>query len=362
MKARLTRRQFVATSAAIIAAGSTSFSARAQGRQVVLATYGGTFLQSLRKAYLDPFEKETGIKVVVAGEPSAAKVKAMVESGNTEWDVAQHTTSEMLGLQNANLLEKIDYSGFAKAELDQMVPEVVKPYGIGGLFFAQSIAYNNKSFAAGKHPKSWTDVFDVKAFPGPRVLYPMDRDPAPLEIALLADGVDPKNLYPLDIDRGFKALERIREDVPKWAGRNVDVTGMLASGEAVVGQASTGRVASMKAQGAPLDYELNQALLYSDMWVVPKGAKNYADAMRFIQYISSAKAQAEFFAIYPNGPTNNGAFKYLTAEQAAKLPTSPEYFSKEIVVNAEWWAATDGSGKTNRDKVVERWNKWVFQK
>jgi putative spermidine/putrescine transport system substrate-binding protein len=268
----------------------------------------------------------------------------------------------LYALQRENLLEKIDYSGFDKAELDQIIPEVVKPYGIGALFFAQAIAYNVKSFPAGNHPRSWSEVFDVKSFPGPRVLYPMDRDPAPLEIALLADGVAAKDLYPLDIERGFRALERIRADVPKWAGRDVDITGMLASGEVAVGQASTGRIASMKAQGAPLDYELNQALLYADMWVIPKGAKNYADTLRFLQFISSAKAQAEFSAIYPNGPVNRGAFQYLTAEQAAKLPNAPDYFSKEIVVNADWWAEVDGSGKTNHDRVVERWNQWIYQK
>src|SRR5262249_41422430 len=156
----------------------------------------------------------------------------------------------------------------------------------------------------------------------------------PLEIPLLADGVNPQNLYPLDIERAYRALDRIRSNVAKWAGTGVDAAGLLASGEVVTGGASTGRVLSNKDQGAPVDVEWNQALLYADVWVIPRGAKNYANALKFLEFASRAKNQALFVAVYPTAPANRGAFRYLPADRAARLPTSPQNAPKVVVVNA----------------------------
>jgi putative spermidine/putrescine transport system substrate-binding protein len=347
---------------ALLVVGTINFNVAGDSGQVVISTYGGTFLQSQRKAYFEPFEHETGIHVVVTGEPTPAKIKAMVDSGNVEWDLAEHSLEEMSVMQRQNLLARIDYSGFPPEERAEILPDVVKPYGIGTLFFASGVAFNTKAFQGGNNPKSWADVWDVQHFPGPRTLTAMDFDPAPLEIPLLADGVSPKNLYPLDIDRAFRALDRIRSSVSKWAGTNIDATVLLASGEAVVGSASTGRILSMRDQGAPVNIEWNQALLYGDVWVIPRGAKNYKNALRFLQFASSAKNQALFAAIYPVAPVNRGAYRYLSAAQAARLPTSPQNVSKVIVVNADWWAQMDASGKSNAEKVAERWRQWILQK
>jgi putative spermidine/putrescine transport system substrate-binding protein len=38
-----------------------------------------------------------------------------------------------------------------------------------------------------------------------------------LEIALLADGVAPDKLYPLDLDRAFKKLDTIKKNTIWWA-------------------------------------------------------------------------------------------------------------------------------------------------
>jgi putative spermidine/putrescine transport system substrate-binding protein len=333
-----------------------------QTGQVVIATYGGTFLQSQRRAYFEPFERETGIRVVLAGEPTLSKIKAMVESGKTEWDLAEDTLAGMYVMQRQNLLARIDYKDFPKEELQQMIPEVVKPYGVGTLFFASGIAYNVNAFPGGGHPKSWAEVWDTGRFPGPRILTAMDFDPAPLEIPLLADGLTPKGLYPLDIDRAFRALDRIRPNVAKWAGTGVDASSLLASGEVVVGNASTGRILSNRDQGAPVNVEFNQALLYADVWVIPRGAKNYGNALRFLEFASRARNQALFAAIYPTAPANRGAYRYLSTAQASRLPTSPENVSKVLVVDAEWWAQTDSSGKSNAERVAERWRQWVLRR
>ena len=334
-----------------------------QRGQVVVSTYGGSFIAAQRKAYFEPFERETGIHVVTTGEPEIAKVKAMVLSKNTEWDVAEFTMAGMYVMQQQNLLARIDYSGFPKSELSDMIPEVVTPYGIGTLVFGDVIAYNTKMYSAATAPTTWAQFWDFQRFPGKRSILAMDYDPAPLEVALLADGVSPKDLYPLDIDRAFRSLERIRPQILKWGGTGgVDAISLLATGEVVLSMASTGNVNNMIAQGGPIGATINEGLLYTDVWVIPQGAKNYQNALRFLQFASAARNQAVMAAIYPNGPANRGAYRYLSPEVAAKLPTSPQNLPKMILVNAKWWAQTDASGKTNAERVADVWHRWILRR
>ena len=62
--------------------------ARAQrGKSIVVVSFGGTYQDAQRKAYYEPFEAATGIKVVEDTIATAAKLKAMVDSKNVTWDV-----------------------------------------------------------------------------------------------------------------------------------------------------------------------------------------------------------------------------------------------------------------------------------
>lgn len=235
---------------------------------------------------------------------------------------------------------------------------MVKPYGVGALFVAQALAFNTKAFPGGAHPRNWSEAWDVSKFPGPRTITAMDYGFRPLEILLLADGVPADKLYPLDTDRAFKSLERLRPSVAKWVQRGMDPGELLARGEVVVANASTGRVLAMRQQGAPIDMVFDQALLYPDYWVVPKGAKNRDAAMKLAQFATSAQAQAGFSGTYPNGPVNRGAFKLLTDEQAARLPTAPATIDRVVIVNGGWWETLGSDGKFNTELVSERWRKW----
>jgi putative spermidine/putrescine transport system substrate-binding protein len=66
-------------------------------------------------------------------------------------------------------------------------------------------------------------------------------------------------------------------------------------------------------------------------------------------------------AIYPNGPANRGAYRYLASDVAAKLPTAPQNLPKMILVNAKWWAQKDNSGKTNAERVADIWHQWILR-
>jgi putative spermidine/putrescine transport system substrate-binding protein len=55
-------------------------------------------MDAQREAFFAPFRKETGIDVIETTTPEFAKIRAMVESGNTEWDVVNIVPSDYLVL------------------------------------------------------------------------------------------------------------------------------------------------------------------------------------------------------------------------------------------------------------------------
>jgi putative spermidine/putrescine transport system substrate-binding protein len=327
--------------------------------EVVVASWGGSFQDAQRETTFKPFEQATKVKVVEATGPSLAKIRAMVQSGNTEWDVVNITPGDFLILAREGLLEKFDYDKFDKSVLKDIDPRVIHPYGIGNTFYSKVIAFNTRKIPAGSHPQSWADVWDTQKFPGPRILDAGNFVVPPIEYVLLADGVKPTDLYPLDLERAYRALDRIRPNVVKWSTTSAMPPQAIVDGEAVIGAATLGRVARLKEDGAPIDFDWNQGMIQFDYWAIPKGAKNYANAMKFIEFASRAEILAALCKIQPLGPVNKRAFEFMSVERAKTLPSYPENLEKQVFLKPEWWAEKNANGKTNLERNHELWNAWV---
>ena len=54
---------------------------------MVFTSWGGTTQEAQKKAWVDPFATTSGITVKEDGPTDYGKLKAMVESGNVDWDV-----------------------------------------------------------------------------------------------------------------------------------------------------------------------------------------------------------------------------------------------------------------------------------
>ncbi len=86
---------------------------------------------------------------------------------------------------------------------------------IGQFYYSTVMAWNTDTVGKdGAKPTTWADFYNVEKFPGTRSVY--DHPRGNLEIALLADGVDPAKLYPLDVDRAFKKLATLKPSIGIW--------------------------------------------------------------------------------------------------------------------------------------------------
>lgn len=363
----ITRRECLKVVASSVLVGIPRFS-RAQQNPgtMTVASLGGGWETMERKGLFEPFEKATGIRIKVVAYTSPSQVAAQEKTGNVEWDCIQMSRGAMLPLAAAGYLEKIDYDRIAKDDLagieetlaasgGQSTGSARHPNGVLNIFFTRGIAYNTKLIKPGNHPRTWAQVWDAKTWPGPRSLGAFSGSLSPdLEFALLADGVPKDKIYPIDIERAFKSLDRIRSNVAKFWTTGAVSPQMLSDGEVSVASAYLNRIGDLASTGAPVAGEFNEGELQSNDWCILKGTKNYDNAMKLIAFASKAQVQAAVSMQSHVGPSNGRAFKFLPADRARQLSTFPENMAKQFMYNDEWWAA-------HMAEVQKRWTEWSMQ-
>jgi putative spermidine/putrescine transport system substrate-binding protein len=323
--------------------------AQSAEKEIVLSSWGGTYEENVIKAMVEPFEKETGIKVVVTSYPDFAKMKAMVDTGNIEWDVVDIEDRMLRRGLKEDLFEPLDYSVIDKTDL---LPGAVHSHAVGIEFWGGALAYSTEKYPGDNHPRNWADFWNVEKFPGARALFngPYDM----LEIALLADGVPIENLYPLDVDRAFRSLDKVKEHVSVWWTKGAQPAQLMTDGEVDMTYAYSGRIANIIKDGVPAGISFDQGSVNIEWLVITKGTKKLKEAMQFIAYSTQPKPQAMFNAAMQYGPINKKAFDYIDPEVAAMLPTAPPYQGKTWIPNVEWWVDRD-------QEIQERWKAWVLK-
>lgn len=315
----------------------------ASADEMVFTAWGGTTQDLWNEHIAQPFAQEFGAKVLMDTPTDYGKLKAMVDSGNVTWDVVDVEFDFALQAAKAGLLEPIDYGVVKKDEIDQRFAE---SHAVPSFLFSWVIGYNTDVLKDAR-PSNWADLFDVAKFPGKRAFYKWSA-PGALEIALLADGVKPEELYPLDLDRAFAKLDTIKEHILWWGG-GAESQQMLASGEAPIGQFWDTRVSMVKESGVNVNISWTQNLAAADALVIPRGSKNKDLAMKFLAYATSAKPQAEFAKASKLSPINVNSKDLMAPSVWAD--TVGEHTEGQINLNMQYWAE-------HRDEIGTRWYEW----
>ena len=344
------RRSLIKSAGGGLAALALPTSLFAQSKQIVVADPGGPYSAAFRKGFYDPFEKATGIKVVnVAREAQPlAQFTAMVQTKNYIWDVTMLTLSaDVLALEAAGLLEPM---GLTHADFPGIMPEAITPNWLGVDVYAATLAYRTDKFKQ-ETPKNWVDFWDVKKFPGRRSLRRNAIDT--LEQALMADGVPIDKLYPLDIDRALRSLDKIRSHISVWWTSGAQSMQLIQSGEVDMIGCWNGRSQAAIDGKAPVAIVWNQGLYSIEGWGIAKGLPKAAEAKAFVKFCADAARQAAFTELLGYGPTNLKAFDLVPPERAKILPTAPNNLAGMRLASPQWW-------ETNRQVASERFNAWVI--
>ncbi len=348
---QLDRREMLgALSATLLSASVLGVRSAYASQTLTVSDSGGPFTIAFGEAYVKPFAKETGTRVshVAHSAFPTALIKAMVETKSFDRDVllAGLAVDEELGPKG--MLEPIEWTDGDMADL---MPIAKRPTWMGNDVFATVLCYRKDKFGS-TGPKTWADFWDVAKFPGRRALAKRPIDT--LEQALLADGVAPDRLYPLDLDRAFAKLDKIKPHIAVWWTGGAQTTQLLESGEVDLIPTWNARAQVLVDAGKPVHIEWNQGLYSVEGWCIPKGTPRAALANRFVRFCANPQRQAEFTRHLAYGPTNPKAYAFIPPERARHLPTAPDNLKLMTPSNTEWWGA-------NKEKVTERFEAWLLK-
>ena len=339
--------------AAVLALGIVvSAGARAEDTLSV-ATWGGAYGQSQEIAYFEPFAKETGTRIATeVYDGTLAKIKEMISGSESSVDVVDVSAATLGTLCSNGLLETIEASSLGaaptgeSAELD-FYSGGLSSCGVGSVAWSTAIAFDRRAFPK-TQPSQIADLIDPKRFAGKRALPNGPR--YTLELALLADGVDPANVYtelatPEGADRAFKALDKIKGDIFWWDNAQEPITWLLEKkvGMAVgySGRIFRAAVGDRQRLGVVWDGQIYDL----DLWAIPKGAKNKDGAMRFITFASDPARLATQAQLIAYGPMRKSALALvgkhpiIDVEMKDYLPTAPDNFKKALRFDDAWWSA-----------------------
>ena len=147
------------------------------------------------------------VTFVNTSPPDVAQVKAQVESGSVQWDVI--ATSP--GGRPAELRHALRAARPRRVDQTDLVEGTVGECYLGNFINATPIAYRTDAFPdPGKAPEDGRGLLRRREVPRPARLV-TNLQNGILEYPLLADGVAPDDLYPLDVDRSLDKLDTIRD-------------------------------------------------------------------------------------------------------------------------------------------------------
>ena len=345
--------------AATILAGCGTRSGGKAG-EVIVCDGGGSWGRAQRLAFYEPFTRATGVRVRTVPYVMPGKLRTSIEQRRPVIDVADLNGAELPRFIRDGLLSRIDRSAFDPTDLANLAPLKATEYAVPSLYSSIVLAYRN-DVLGGREPGGWRDFWNVAARGEPCSLATgtLGVMGSTFPIALLGDGVAAENLYPLDWDRLFRSLDRIKPHVRKFWAAGGEPVQMLADRNVVMSSAWNGRIDVEQAQQTGVRFTWNQGIMGAGFWTVPKGARNRENAFRFMAFALRPDRQAHFSELNGYGPANAAALSLLSPERVALMPSSPDALARGINANVDWWAREDRPGETNADLAVRLWEAWI---
>jgi len=324
---------------------SMSLSVSAQDNSLTVISWGGAYNIMQKKYVVDPFEKDSGVKILFDGYAGGmAEIKAQVEAGKVQWDVVNVDAFTLERACSEGLLEILDHSMLSPGSdgskaTDDFLPGTLTDCGIANDIYSLAIGYNTNTI--GKTvPKTIADVFDTNKIPGKRGF---QRKPIGiLEWALMADGVEREHIYhelatEAGQTRAFAKLDTLKKDIV-WFDAYSQAPQLLNDGGAILVQAPHGRFyEAMRNQNSPFVILWDGHVYDYDIWSIPKGTPKLELAKSFVTFATeSAPLVGGTDLSY--SPTRKSSLALVEMDDLLRnnLPTS--HLDIGIQANAEFWA------------------------
>ena len=327
---------------------------------LTVVSWGGAYTRSQVKAYHEPWEAKTGIKINSEDyNGGLAQVKAQVESGNVTWDLVDVELSDAVRGCDEGLFEPIDASILPAAPdgttwNKDFLDGTVTDCAVGQIVWSTVYAYDASKFPGAK-PTTMADFFNTEKFPGKRGLRKNPK--ANLEFALIADGVPVNEVYEVlsdsaGIDRAFAKLDSIKSSIVWWEA-GAQPPQLLADGEVAMTTAYNGRLFNaIVNEKKPFVIVWDGQVWDLDLWAIPKGTRNLKGALEFVAFSTDTVRNWDQSNYISYGPVRRSAQALLSPEMEPHMPTAAANFKNALQNDYQFWA-------DNQDELNERFNTWL---
>lgn len=272
------------------------------------------------RAYFQPFARKAGIRVVRRtwdGQAATLAAHAATESAPATWAVV---FGEDSAIRTACM----------QGSLARLAGSVDNPDGCGVAALHPAIVL---AWDRGWRPSSprWADFWDVVRYPGKRGLR---RDPrSTLEIALMADGVAPQDVYGMlstgpGIDRAFRKLTQLRPYITWWSTPEESAR-LVENGSVLMGSVFSNEIAALPARRHDIGVQWAQSLGECLSWAMVQGVAPAmaGQARDLLHYIVQPEQKVRFAALYPMGQTAAGS---PVGEPTVDLPMNPDFWGAHL--------------------------------
>jgi putative spermidine/putrescine transport system substrate-binding protein len=302
------------------ASGLDKLMADVKSKQIVIAGYGGTTQDARSEVFITPFAKEVGVRPLEPMIEGSLGDDMILGTTPAKWDMS-HSSNWFIGYAQKH----------GKKPLPKLAAAIPREDNVEGNFPDYSVQTFVTAYVAGHlpdtfpdgGPKSWADVYDTKKFPGKRIV------PAPgfyegvAEPALLADGVPPDELYPLDLERAQAKIASIWDNLVFYT-EYPQMQTLLTSKSGSIAIGPNGLLQGLINKGVDVTVAWDAIpILAPNCFIINPDAPNMDAAQAYAGWVTDPKRIAEFCKKTNYGPGFKAAFDQMDEETKQNLPNAP---------------------------------------
>src|SRR5215813_3006862 len=287
----------------------------ASADELVVATFGGTFVDNSKKCHAAPFEKATGATVkYVLGSSVQTAAKLRAAGARAELDVAYMDSQIVKQMKAEGLLQPLEPAKIAHWGDLYEASRDKDAYWVSMMFAGTIITYNPKLLPT--PPAAWADLWkpeykgklaipDISGTSGQQFLM--------AEARIYGGSID-------NIDPGFEAIKKLKPSVQMMYTQPDQIIPLFERGDIAVAVWYTDRTGAAAAKGVPVAaaYPKEGAIGIVPTVSVPKSSQKRELAQKYIATLLPPEGQLCFAQSQFAGPTNRKV--QLPADLAKLVP------------------------------------------
>ena len=290
----------LALALAACSSGEGSGSGDLAGRTLRVAVYAGSWGESFTRAFVEPFERETGAEVeLVPGGPADWLTALRSSKGGTPaYDVVAFTPNVIPSAVSAGVVAPLDTARIT--DFGQLNTTLVAQSTIGGSQYglpltvgATGIAYRTDKIT--EPPTDWSDLLDPR-YCGHVAISPLTFNTGVEFLTGLIHEAGGSIANPADVDAAFARLATIKDCVSAFPADGTSVETGLVNGDAWIAAHWDGRTFVKQNEGQPLGYvypESGSVGALTSLFIAD-GSEETDLAYQFLNYVASSRNQPTF--------------------------------------------------------------------